>query len=340
MCFLFRSPTFYDLSVFVKNGQLRSRKFLPRNIRFGNLHFRHIILHLDFLCFRRIFYCKSNTLRSYIAICRFCLRQSVLLSCNKFFNDMSLFPGSPWIYYLAIFIRHFQFRPFQFLSISQRSFCNLHNCWFIFKGKLIRQCFLICTIIFKSKLLYLIRCCESRCRGCFFDIVSVTNRKICRKCQFSLFVRSLLLNNGICFQNDITICIYNVLFIAKSEYCTFQYPVRILFFFQHLYFRFLTIILPVGRISYLGSILIPVCQVNLTSCTIQYIAVCRFLFFDIIFSKRNICQFCYSCFICRNRCYQIIFLVIIFTLTIRSFNIFQCINLKSNFFQGTGNIFK
>ena len=83
------------LSIFVKDYQFRSWQLLTRNIGLGNLHFRHIILHLDFLCFRRIFYCKSNTLRSHITICRFCLRQSVLLSCNKFFNDMSLFPGSP-----------------------------------------------------------------------------------------------------------------------------------------------------------------------------------------------------------------------------------------------------
>ena len=230
MWFFFRCPAFYGLSIFIKNCQFRSWQLLTGNISLGDLHFCHIILHFHFLYFTGIFHRKSDALCCHITIRRKCFCHGVLLASGQFFDDMWFFTGSPFIHSFSTLICNFQFCSLNLLSVCQRCFGKFYGCRLIFKSEHIRQCFLICPTIFKSKFLYLVCCCKSRCRGSFFHIVGIAKWQICRKGQFSFLIRSLLLNNRIRFQDHIAFCIDNIFFIAQGKYSPFQYTVGIFFF--------------------------------------------------------------------------------------------------------------
>ena len=125
------SPAFHHFAVFIKDGQLCPRQLLPGNIRFGNLHLCHIILHFNLLHLSSILYGKGNALSGHIAIGRQRFSQNIFLSYNQLFNPVRFLTGSPFVYYLALAVCHFQLRPRQLLSVCQICFCDLHLCHII-----------------------------------------------------------------------------------------------------------------------------------------------------------------------------------------------------------------
>ena len=86
--------------------------------------------------------------------------------------------------------------------------------------------------------------------------------------------------------------------------------------------------------------LVTISQVNFPDFSIQHKSFCCLFFLDVVFSKGQIRKPCNACFVCGNRSYQFILFIMILTFSIRSFDIFQCINFKRNLFERTCHIFK
>ena len=172
MCFLCGSPALYYLIILIENRQFRTRNLsFSCDIRLTNLYFCHIIFHLMLLNLCCILYCKSNTFCSNISICRFCLCHGVFLTNNQFFDHMGFLRRSPFIYCIAIWIRHFQVCTWKFFTCCQVCFGQLHCGWLIFKSKVVAYFCLVFSGIFKGKFLYFFCCNKSVRRKDFFHIV-------------------------------------------------------------------------------------------------------------------------------------------------------------------------
>ena len=154
MCFFCGSPAFHNLSILVQDCEFSTRKFLPCNILFRDFHFCHIILHLMLLNLSSILYGKLYTFCCHVSICRLRFYQSIFLTNHQFFDDMSLFCGSPLFNGISIFIHQFQLAARNFLSTSQIGLRDLNCRCFILKSKIDNNRIFIFTGIGNSKFLY------------------------------------------------------------------------------------------------------------------------------------------------------------------------------------------
>ena len=292
------------------------------------------------LDFSSVFNRKFNTFCSDKSVSRLCFCQFIFLSNYQLFDCMSFFCGSPFIYGISCFIRYFQVCTWKFFPGCQIGFCQLYCGRFIFKGELISDICDILALIFKGKLLFFLCCYESFRSLQFFHIILTIYWQICKESNSSVFIGCLLFDNFISFQKNITGYGFDIFCCKQSKDCPFQYTVTVFFFLQNLYRYFLAGILPVFIISDYWGILITIAQVYISDLIIQNITMSGCHFFHIILAYWKISQLCNTCIICNNGSHQIICLVIVFTYTICSFDIFCRIYLKSDFCQITGNILK
>ena len=100
------SPGFYDVAIFICDGQFGSFDLIiSGNIRFADLHFGHIIFHYLFLDLYSILHGECDAFRSGISIGRLGFCQGVRFSYNQFFDDVRLLGGCPFLNNSPVFIR-------------------------------------------------------------------------------------------------------------------------------------------------------------------------------------------------------------------------------------------
>ena len=100
------SPGFYDIAIFICDGQFGSFDLIiSGNIRFADLHFGHIIFHYLFLDLCSILHGECDAFRSGISIGRLGFCQGVRFSYNQFFDDVRLLGGCPFLNNSPVFIR-------------------------------------------------------------------------------------------------------------------------------------------------------------------------------------------------------------------------------------------
>ena len=208
------SPALHCFPFFILDGKFCPRQFLSGYVRLGNLCFCHVVLHLHFLHFACILHSKYNALCGHIAVCRLCFGHRIFPADRQFFDNVRLFAGNPFIYKIAILIRHLQLCALNLFAIRKGCFGKLKYRRHIFKGKFIGDAFFFRILIGKLKFLHLALTGKSRSRGSFFHIIRKSNRKVSRKDKFSIFVRGFFLDHRICLHNHIAVFVGNVLFCA------------------------------------------------------------------------------------------------------------------------------
>ena len=253
------SPAFYYLVIFIQDRKLRTRNLLVSgDIRLADLHLCHIVLHLMLLDLCSILDSKFDAFCCNISICRFGFCHGVGLADYQFFDHMSFFCGYPFIHNISVLIGHFQVGTREFIPCCQVRFCQFHGCCLIFKGKIITYLCLLRTGIFKGEILFLIGGHKTIRSIQLFHIIVSVYRQVCRKGNLTVFIGSLKLNERICFQQDITAGIFDILSGKQSEDTACQYTLRVFFLFQDGHFDFLAVILPCFIIRYHRGILVTV----------------------------------------------------------------------------------
>ena len=253
------SPAFHYLVIFIQDRKLSTRNLLVSgDICLADLYLCHIVLHFMLLDFRSILDGKFDAFCGYISICRFGFCHCVGFADYQLFDHMGFFCGYPFIHHIAVLIGHFQVGTGKLIPCCQVRFCQFHGCSLIFKGKIIAYLCLIRTGIFKGEILFLIGGHKTIRSIQLFHIIVSVYRQVCRKGNLTVFIRGLKLNERICFQQDITAGIFDILPCKQSEDTACQYTLRVFFLFQDGHFDFLAVVLPCFIIRYHRGILVTV----------------------------------------------------------------------------------
>ena len=156
----------------------------------------------------------------------------------------------------------------------------------------------------------------------------------------SAFICGLQFNDSILLNQNFAACRYNIFRCIQSKDGSGENLVAVLFFFQNIYLHLLAAVLPVCTIGYHRGILVTVGKVYISWLIIQYISIGGFFFDNVIFTKRQIVKLCDTCSVGCDGTHQLIFCIVIFTDTIRCFNILSCVHVKGNIHQASGYITK
>ena len=154
------------------------------------------------------------------------------------------------------------------------------------------------------------------------------------------FICGLQFNDGILLNQDFAACRYNIFRCKQSKNGSGKNLVTVLFFFQNIYLHLLASVLPVCTIGYHRGVLVTVGKVYISWLIIQYISIGGFFFDNVIFTKRQIVKLCDTCSIRCDGTHQLIFCIVIFTDTIRCFNILSRVHVKGNIHQTSSYITK